>query len=56
MRYTKIPRKLKKKLKKLSLASHSKHYIKFRRIKLSNIRIDYVENTSTRLAWGKRIA
>ena len=54
MKYTKIPRKLKKKLKKLTLASHSKIYIKYRKLKLKNIRIDYLKDQNGELAWGTR--
>lgn len=39
MIYTKIPRKLKKRLKKLTLAGHSVDYIKFRKLKSKNLRI-----------------
>jgi len=54
MKYTKIPRKLKKRLKKLTLASHSKSYIKYRKLKLKNIRIDYIKNKTGNLAWATR--
>lgn len=54
MKYTKIPRKLKKKLKKLTLASHSKSYVKYRKLKLKNIRIDYLKRENKGLAWGSR--
>lgn len=54
MKYTKIPRKLKKKLKKLTLASHSDSYVKYSKLKLKNIRIDYLKYQNGELAWGTR--
>ena len=54
MKYTKIPRKLKKRIKKLTLASHSENYIKYRKLKLKNIRIDYLKDQNGELAWGTR--
>jgi len=54
MKYTKIPRKLKKRLKKITLASHSKDYIKYKRLKLKNIRIDYLKDQNGELTWGTR--
>jgi|GEM_PF-6947748 len=54
MKYTKIPRKLKKELKKVTLAGYSKNYINFRKLKLKNIRIDYLKNDNKELSWGTR--
>jgi len=54
MKYTKIPRKLKKRLKRLTLASHSKDFIKLKKLKLKNIRIDYLKDRRGELAWGTR--
>jgi len=54
MKYTKIPRKLKKRLKQLTLASHSKDYIKLKKLKLKNIRIDYLKDCRGQLVWGYR--
>ncbi|MGE5944103.1 MAG: hypothetical protein ACM31G_07170 [Flavobacteriales bacterium] len=51
MAYTKIPRKLKKKLKKLTLASHSNDYIKYRKLKLKNIRIRSFRNDEDGWRW-----
>ena len=52
MKYTKIPRKLKKYLKKQVLDSHSDSYIKYRKLKLKNIRILYLKNVNGELSWG----
>ncbi len=43
--YTKIPRKLKKYLKKIKLASHSESYKKYVKMKSKNIRISYFDKT-----------
>lgn len=44
MKYTKIPRKLKKKFKKIKLASHSKSFIKSEKITLKKINIKYFDS------------
>lgn len=43
MIYTKIPRKLKKRLKKITLASHSESYKKYRNMTSKKITIKYIK-------------
>lgn len=52
MRLEKIPRKLKKKAKKIILASYSLSYIKFKKLKLSRIRVRYYDKKTGMVGVG----
>ena len=43
MIYTKIPRKLKKGIKKLILKSHSKSFLRMYKLKAKHVRIKYLD-------------